>query len=182
VWPPASVVEAVAAAVGRLRSSGATDTAALRWTGREQWPVTLRFLGDADPSPAIAALRSAALQAGSAPATAVMGPATGRFGRRVLHVPVAGLGPLAVAVGAATAGVGEPPDERAFSGHLTLARARRRGGVDLGPLAGHPLSGRWPVSEVTLVASRPAPRGASYQVIDAVTVEGPCPNARSELH
>ena len=98
-----------------------------------------------------------------------MGPATGRFGRRVLHVPVHGLEDLAAATVEATAGVGLPPDRRPFAGHLTLARARDRRGVDLRPLSGVPVGGRWPVEELTLVASRLGGRApARYEVMETL--------------
>lgn len=182
VWPPAAVVDLVAAAVAALRGPdlGAADD--LRWTAPERWHVTLRFLGDTDEADAVPAFCAAAALDGFGPATAVLGPAIGRFGRRVLHVPVGGLTSLAAAVTAATALVGEPPDDRRFAGHLTLARARPRRGADLAPLAGHAVSAQWPVAEVTLVASRQGRGGARYEVVARLPVEGPCPNIRSQLH
>lgn len=170
VWPPEDVVAAVASAVASLRATHPDEAKGLRWTGPGQWHVTLRFLGDADPDQARAAFRRAASQDGFGPATAVAGPATGRFGRRALHLPVAGLGGLAAAVAAATAGVGEAPGDRRFSGHLTLARARDRRGGDLAPFAGFAVAGRWEVPELALVASRPGPGGARYEVVDALPV------------
>lgn len=182
VWPPAAVVETVAAAVTAARTAvpGAADD--LRWTAPEQWHVTLRFLGETGEADAVPAFRATAGLDGFGPATAVLGPAIGRFGRRVLHVPVGGLARLAAAASAATALVGEPPDDRGFAGHLTLARARGRRGADLAPLAGHAVSAQWPVEEVTLVASRQGRGGARYEVVARLPVEGPCPNIRSQLH
>jgi 2'-5' RNA ligase len=153
VWPSEEVHAAIAA-------FPRPDVDGLRWTTPDQWHVTLRFLGDCDLDEARDALESV-----EAPATeAVMGPVTGRFGRRILHVPVAGLDEIARAAIAATGEVGEPPEDRPFKGHLTLARSRR-GDTDLRPLAGLPLAGRWPVTEVTLVASRLGPGGARYEVV-----------------
>ena len=136
---------------------------------REQWHVTLRFLGRVDAvDEAIAAL--GAMRA--APAEAVAGPAVGRFGQRVLHVPVAGLDEVAAAVVVATASVGEPPEERPFAGHLTLARVARGGRVDLRRLAGQPVAGRWPVTEVCLVESHLSPKGARYEVVSRFPLVG----------
>ena len=168
VWPPEEVVTAVAAAVDALRAAAPDAAKTLRWTGPAQWHVTLRFLGDADLGEARAAFRRAAWQDGFGPATAVAGPATGRFGRQVLHLPVAGLDGLAAAVAAATAGVGEPPGDHRFSGHLTLARARDRRGADLTPFAGSAVGGRWEVAELALVASRLGAGGARYEVVEAL--------------
>ena len=170
VWPPDEVVRAVGSAVASMRAARPHEATALRWTGPGQWHVTLRFLGDADLDEARAAFRLSASQDGFAPTTAVAGPATGRFGRRVLHLPVAGLDGLAAAVVAATEAVGERPEDRRFSGHLSLARARNRRGADLTPFAGFAVTGRWEVPEVTLVASRPGPGGARYEVVDTLPV------------
>jgi RNA 2',3'-cyclic 3'-phosphodiesterase len=153
VWPSEEVLASIAA-FARPEVDG------LRWTTRDQWHVTLRFLGSCDLDDAVEAFS----RLDAPPGEAVLGPATGRFGKRILHVPVAGLDEVARAAVAATGEVGEPPEDRAFKGHLTLARSRR-GDTDLRPLAGQPLSGRWPVREVTLVASHLNPKGARYEVV-----------------
>ena len=41
-WPPSAVLDALDALPRR-------DVAGVRWTTREQWHVTLRYLGDVDP-------------------------------------------------------------------------------------------------------------------------------------
>jgi RNA 2',3'-cyclic 3'-phosphodiesterase len=158
VSPPEDVLDRVAAL-------DRPEVAGLRWTDRGQWHVTLRFLGRVDDvSAAAEALRGVR----AAPTVAFLGPAVGRFGHRVLHVPVAGLGAVAAAVVAATAHVGEPPEERPFAGHLTLARVTGRTKVDLRPLAGQPVEGSWPVDEVCLVASHLSRRGARYETLERV--------------
>lgn len=163
VVPPADVVAAVAA-LPRPQVDG------LRWTGPEQWHVTLRFLGRVDDvEEAARALRSA--RAGAA--QAVLGPATGRFGQRVLHVPVGGLDEAAAAVTAATAGLGEPPEDRPFAAHLTLARVSKGARVDLRTLAGRAVEARWPATEVCLMESHLSPRGASYEVVERVALQVP---------
>ena len=82
VWPPDDVL-ALIAALPRPEVEG------LRWTTRDQWHVTLRFFGSVELEEASAAL---AQVSGSA-TTAVLGPETGRFAKRVLHVPVDALPP-----------------------------------------------------------------------------------------
>lgn len=165
VWPPAPVVEALAA-LPRPERPG------LRWTSPEAWHVTLRFLGPADPDEVAAALAELALPAGAVPVAAELGPGVGRFGHRVLHVPVTGLGALAGAVVGVTAGVGRPPDRRPFSGHITLAR--NRGRSSLAGLTGTPVGGRWLVEEATLVASVASGGGGPnrYEVMGVVPVDG----------
>jgi 2'-5' RNA ligase len=157
VWPSPPVVEL-------LGALDRPDIAGLRWTGPEQWHVTLVFLGERDLDATRAAFRRAPLPPG--PVTALAGPATGRFGRRILHVPVEGLDDVAASVRAVLPG----DDDRPFRGHLTLARARERRGVDLSSVVGLPLSGSllpvsFSVAEVTLVASRLG-RPARYEVVD----------------
>ena len=165
VWPPDDVLSLIA-------DLPRPDVEGLRWTSRDQWHVTLRFFGSVDLDEAAAALRSLAVS--GSPTTASLGPETGRFGKRVLHVPVDGLEAVAEAVVRATRKVGRPPESRPFKGHLTLARSRdRRRGVDLRPLAGTPVSATWPVTEVCLVESRLHPKGANYEVVETVSLGEP---------
>ena len=157
-WPPPGVLDLLAG-LERPAVEG------LRWTRPEQWHVTLRFLGQVgDAAPVVDALATMP----ASPCRAVLGPAVGRFGQRVLHVPVEGLDDVAAAVVAATAGMGRSPEHRPFSGHLTLARATGRGRprVDLRPLVGAPVSACWPAEELCLVESRLNPHGARYEVVE----------------
>ena len=159
VWPPAEVVDALA---GLPRP----EVAGVRWTRRGQWHVTLRFLGQvaADDLDQVTDTFGR-IEVGSAgPVSAQMGPATACLGRGILHVPVQGLHELARATVEATARVGQPPDDRPFHGHLTLARARGRRG-DLRRLRGMPLAAHWKVTELTLVASTPHREGSRYEVV-----------------
>ena len=159
VWPPAGVVDLLAA-LPRPTVPG------LRWTTPDQWHVTLRFLGAVDD---VGAARSALAGVEIAPVVARLGPAVGRFDHRILHVPVAGLEPLAAGVVAATADLGEEPEDRPFRAHITLARATRRAQVDLRPLAGGPFEADWPVDSVCLVQSHLSPKGARYETVAEFT-------------
>jgi 2'-5' RNA ligase len=145
---------------------------AVRWTSPEVWHVTLRFLGGVAPdavgpvATALGTLRSLA------PVVAELGPATRRLGRSVLVVPVAGLDGVAAAVDEALVGVGVAPDERPFTGHLTVARARGRASLPRG-LSGAPLAGSWLVDDVTLVESTlHGARGSRYTVLERVPLAG----------
>jgi 2'-5' RNA ligase len=166
VWPTADVVSLLAG-MARPPDPG------LRWTSADQWHVTLRFLGavaDEERDRLTNSFRGLPLEAVD-PVEAVLGPSTRRFGDRVLYVPVAGLDGLAAAVVASTADIGEPPDDRPFRGHVTLARARGRG-ADLRVLAGAALSARWTVAEMALVVSHTRPDGARYEIVDRRAVVG----------
>lgn len=155
VWPPAEVLDLVAS-LPRPQRPG------VRWTTRDQWHVTLRFLGTVeDAAPVVDALRGA----GGEPTEAVLRPAVRRLGRGVVCVDVAGLDAVAAAVVQATAGFGRPPESRPFHGHLTLARVK--GGGTSG-LLGAAVTARWPVEEVHLVESRLHPGGARYDSVVVV--------------
>lgn len=154
VWPPPEVVEA-------LRALPRPEVPGLRWTTAAQWHVTLVFLGSTDLEAAAAAFGAVELPPG--PVQAQVGPETGRFGTRIVHIPVAGLDEVAAAVRASLPG----DDDRPFTGHLTLARARDR--VDRSALysvVGVPLSASFPVAEVTLVASTLGRGPAAYEVVE----------------
>jgi|TARA_B100001105_G_scaffold176810_1_gene142519 2'-5' RNA ligase len=137
----------------------------VRWLPADQWHVTLRFLGEADPDLAASALADLV----AAPAEAVAGPSTRLLGDEVLVVPVSGLDGLAASVAAATAGVGEPPEDRPFVGHLTLCRFRHEppsGAV------GAAVSATFSVAEVVLVRSRTLHGGAVHEVLDRFPLAG----------
>ena len=145
---------------------------AVRWTLPEAWHVTLRFLGAvaAGSVPAVAAGLGAVRALG--PVVAELGPATRRLGRSVLVVPVRGLDGVAAAVEAALAAAGVAPEERAFRGHLTVARARGRASLPR-EVAGAALVARWVVDEVTLVESTlGGSRGSRYTILERVPLEG----------
>jgi 2'-5' RNA ligase len=160
VWPPDDVFDLI----GALPRP---DVEGLRWTKRDQWHVTLRFIGSVELEDAAGAFRRISALA----TTARLGPEVGRFGKRVLHVPVQGLESVAAAVVEATGEIGRPPEPRPFNGHVTLARARdRRRGVDLRSLTGTPITATWPLTEVCLVESHLHPHGANYEVVETVSL------------
>lgn len=145
---------------------------AVRWTTSDQWHVTLAFLGDVAVS-RIGKVGSALVSATartSPPVEARLGPVTGRVGRSVLCVPVAGLDGLAGEVREALGSVvpGASLDEP-FHGHLTLARGRGRRTVP-SSLAGAALEASWEVREAGLVRSELGPSGAQYTTLMTATV------------
>ena len=127
--------------------------------------MTLRFLGTANIDDAVAALATI----DAPPAVAELGPVVSRLGRDAVVVPVRGLDELAAQVVVATAHVGEPPDPRSFTGHLTLARLRTRAACGI---AGAPLRASFPVREVALVRSETLADGARYTTIATRPLRG----------
>ena len=143
----------------QLRSFSRDDQRDVRFVRPENWHVTLRFFGDAEPDDVVDALAGARF----APTRARLGPALELVGRRALAVPVAGLDDLARTLIARTSTIGEPPRQR-FVGHLTLARIKDRARPDA---LGTSISAVFDVEEVTLVQSRLGPQGARYETLRA---------------
>ena len=158
VFPPMEVMELL----GELERA---EVEGLRWTGREQWHITLRFLGEAEQGEVEDCLRGFQ---GSA-VTVRLGPVSRRLGARVLVLPADGLGELAAEVGARTAVVGQPLDRRDFTGHLTLARARKR---VPGTVVGVPFEAEFQAAELWLVSSQLHPDGARYTWLSHWPLEG----------
>lgn len=159
VRPPDAVLD-------RIAALDRPDEKGVRYTTRDQWHITLRFLGEADEQVAREAF--AGIEGRSA--RAVLGPRVSRLGRSVIVVPVAGLDDLAATVAAATADVGEPPDPRPYTGHLTLARLKRRGACRI---AGAPFDDAFTVVEIELLRSELRAEGARYEVLATAPVAQP---------
>ena len=136
--------------------------------------MTLRFFGEIDVDDGVVAGQGVAEAAKLAtPAVAELGPAVARLGRNVLQVPVSGLEALAQVLVDSSAGIGQPPPPRPFSGHVTLAR--NRGKAPLDDVVGEAVSGRWTVDEIALVASVFSGRSGvanSYDVVATFPLEG----------
>ena len=140
---------------------------ALRWTRPEGWHLTLAFVGDAEGD------RAQAVSDAAAEAAAETGPfevaltgALGTFGQRVLWAGVAsgeGLPTLAGRTRAALSARGIDVDERPFSAHLTLARARGRGRLPRASGDWQGPTSRWRVTEVAVMRSVPAQGGPRYE-------------------
>jgi RNA 2',3'-cyclic 3'-phosphodiesterase len=160
VRPPDDVLDLVADLPRRAQ-------AGLRWTTRDQWHVTLRFLGEVeDPTVVVDALDGIGAD-GFAACEAAVGPMVETLSRQVVALPVVGLDHLAAAVIEATRTLGRPPEDRPFRGHLTLARLARsaRGSARrlAGGMVGRPLSARFTVSDVRIVRSHLGRGGARYE-------------------
>ena len=148
VFPPVDVVE-------RLEGLERPDVEGLRWTKREQWHITLRFFGEAEQGnveDSMQGLRGAAT-------TVLLGPASRWLGGRVLALPADGLDDLAAEVRTRTETIGQAPGRRNFTGHLTLARTRKR---LAGAVVGLPFDAQFKATELWLVSSQLHPDGARY--------------------
>jgi 2'-5' RNA ligase len=171
VWPAADVVAA-------LEGLPRPELAGFRWTGADQWHVTLRFLGEVAEED-VAAVTDA-LATGLAACRvreAALLPRVRWFGG-ALALLVDGLDDVGVAAIAATAGFGAPPDDRVFAGHLTIGRLRDRRARRL-PVADElapafspdAWPARWRVGEVALVCSRlGGGRPARYETVARISL------------
>lgn len=160
VWPPEPVLDL-------LSGIPAWHDQGVRHVPREQWHITLRFLGDADADEVADALSRTELRG----ATACLGPALDVLGDHSIVVPVAGLDDLAHAIADATTGLGDSPRRRRFRGHITVARLRR--GARPSRVLGQPItdtassapSTNFGVDEVALVESVLGPDGPEYTTV-----------------
>lgn len=161
VWPPEEVV-------AELTYLHRKDQRGVRFVGPENWHITLRFLGVADPTEVTDAMTGAMSGeldgTGLAPARARLGPAVDVIAERALVVPVAGLDSLAATVTERTGKIGEPPP-KSFRGHLTLARVKPH--VAMPRALGALISAEFEVDEVALVHSRLHRDGARYETIES---------------
>jgi 2'-5' RNA ligase len=160
VWPPGDVLGAVAA-LSRPPVVGA------RWTTRDQWHVTLRFLGET-PDSSLDDVVDALAGVEGGPVDVRLGPAVELLNPRIVSVPVHGLEEVGPAVISATAGFGQPPEDRPFRGHLTLARLKGVRRRDLGDVVGAPIDESWRVESIDIVRSRLSPKGARYDTVVSV--------------
>ena len=140
VWPPDHVVAALAA-LPRPSLPG------LRWTAPERLHVTLRFFGDADEDAVVDALGTERFPS----ADVRMGPGVEQLGRGALVVPARGLEGLAATAASATGHVGQPPPDRPFHGHVTVARHRGKPPEDYAPQ----FQAGFDAIEIALVRSHP---------------------------
>jgi len=179
---PARVRAAATAVARRLRQSGAD----VKWVAEENLHVTLKFLGEVDPSRQGELTRALeAACAGVAPLELQLGP-VGAFPKpsrpQVIWLGLAGetqrLARLSGRVQEALRPLGFEPERRAFAAHLTLGRLRRRKGRRPPPaglareLAGCPAPEEpafW-ADQVVLMRSTLKPTGAVYRPVHQVTL------------
>ncbi len=177
VDPPEPVRRRLAALEAELRRLAARHAGEVRWVDPESVHLTLQFLGavpEERVEPVAAALAAAAA-AGRPLALEVRGAGGFPSARRprVLWAGVAGeveaLASLAADVGRRLAPLGFPPEERPFSPHLTLGRARDgRGAPGLGGALAQAASEDgtpWRADALVLFESHLSPKGARYEAL-----------------
>lgn len=182
--PPDPVRRRLAALAVELRRAAGRAADDVRWVAPESIHLTLQFLG-AVPEERVAAVEAALREVaagGRALSLAVRGAGGFPNARRPRVVwagvegDVASLGALAQGLGARLAPLGFPPEERPFSAHLTLGRARAPRGAP--GLAGALASAAdaagvpWRATELVLFESHLSPRGPRYEAVARAPLGG----------
>jgi len=177
VVPPEDVLDAIETRVVPVRA--AHD--GLRWSRREQWHFTLRFLGPVpEVDVLVGALRESLAVVPPVEALALGGAGAFPNPRRASVVwlgvreGVDALARVAAAVESASVAVGSTPEPRPFRAHLTVARVPRPRDVAtvLAALGEEPVGESWVVEDVVLVASDTRPTGAVYSEVARVPLMG----------
>jgi len=152
IWPSVEASEYLGKLV-RPRVDG------LRWVERDQWHVTLGFIGEADPE----TIREALAGVSGAVAVANVGPVTRLIGKNTIVAPVAGVDELAAEIRSLIPSVGTLQGHYNFEGHITLARFK---GLVPPGVIGIPVATRFEVNEVCLVSSDIRSGGVVYRTLD----------------
>jgi 2'-5' RNA ligase len=179
---PDDVRSVVAAAQAALRR--AAPRADVRWTTRDQWHLTLRFLGEVPDAdiPGLVERLAAAVRPRPSLALALSGVGgfPGRRRPRVVWCGVEGdaaaLGETAAVVEAAVRAFGLPEEGRPFHAHVTVGRVRSPRGLGrLGAALEAPpdaAPAAWTAREAVLFRSRLRPTGAVYEPIARLPFAG----------
>jgi 2'-5' RNA ligase len=160
LWPPEEVVAV-------LEELHRKDQVGARFVRPENWHVTLRFIGNADPNDVAAALD----QAEFAATTVELGPAVDVGNERVLFVPASGADELAAEVVRVTRSLGDEPLRHRYLGHVTIARIKKR--ANMPRALGELVTAEWEPREVALVESRLHADGARYETLQTWPIPNP---------
>ncbi len=182
--PPDALRRRIGALTEEMRKLAGRRAAEVKWVAPENVHLTLQFLGGV-PEERVAEVERAVTGAALASrplALELRGAGGFPSARRprVLWLGLLGdLEALAVLVrdlGAGLAPLGFPPEERGFSAHLTIGRARDRAGAPglAGALAEAAASecGSWKASEAVLFRSHLSPGGPHYDAIARAPLGG----------
>ena len=170
VVPPPDVVAALDVALDRARDVAPPGVS---WSRSSQSHVTLQFLGAVTDVDAVVAAVSVAVRDVDVFAARLGGagafPSPARASVVWVGLDAGGddMAALAARVAAATEPLGYPLESRAFTPHVTVARARRPRpvGPALAAIGDGPVGRRWDVHEVVLFESDTHPTGAVHREI-----------------
>ncbi len=175
--PPGLVRRRLATIQSELKRAAGRYAAEVKWVDPENIHLTLQFLGAVPEERTGDVKRALDEAAAAASPLALEVKGAGGFPNarrpRVLWAGIAGdlapLAALAAGLGGRLAPLGFPPEDRPFSAHLTLGRARDPHGVPgLAPALGGASNGPgapWRAHEVILFQSHLSPKGPRYEAL-----------------
>jgi 2'-5' RNA ligase len=170
------VPEAQRSTLGRYLAECAARAPQLRWALDANLHLTIRFLGHLEAAVA-EQIADRVVDADLSGFDVKLGEVgtfkRGRLARVVwlgLTAGVAESQKIAAAVEAECVRAGLEPETRAFSPHLTLARARARDGAQLPELPPAPSIDAWRASELVLYQSRLGRGGAVYEPLRTISL------------
>jgi 2'-5' RNA ligase len=172
VVPPTAVLDAVEEHVAPLRKKDSS----LRWIGRDQWHLTIQFLGNhVDLDGVAAALEHVSCASASARLGGAGAMPKPRHARVVWIGTAEGaahLADLARSVAAVVTPLGHEPEHRDFHPHLTVARRARPGDARtiIDALDAPIVGPRWSIDEIVLVRSVTKSTGAEHSVVTRVAL------------
>jgi 2'-5' RNA ligase len=172
IRPPDTVLDEIDAL------SRSLDLGSARRTTRDQWHVTLQFLGNHGDVDAVAdALTGLRARAGRTRLGGLGAFPSNKRARVVWLGLVHGaelFGALAREVGERLTPLGHVPEARAYHAHLTLARLRTPADMRTALALDAPAVGdAWIVDEVLVYESRLRRTGAEYVPVASVPLRGP---------
>jgi 2'-5' RNA ligase len=152
-----------------------------RWTKRDQFHLTLRFLGNVEEARVSELAAAVGAACSGFPALPLRAERIGcfpdlRFPRVVwvwVHDEADRLGDLQKAVAQATAPFAESDADKKFTGHVTIARTHgiKRSQAEILATLAHAMSGRffgeWRADQVELMRSELLAEGARHSVVAA---------------
>jgi 2'-5' RNA ligase len=175
--PPDLVRRRLATLQSELKRAAGRHAVDVKWVPPENIHLTLQFLGAVPEERAGDVKRAVAEAAATAGTLALEVRGVGGFPNarrpRVLWAGILGdvapLAALAAELGRRLAPLGFPPEERAFSAHLTLGRARDPRGLPglaaaLGATSSAP-GAPWRAHDVVLLQSHLSPAGPRYEAL-----------------
>ncbi len=175
--PPPDALDALERVLAPVRSAAPSR---LAWSRRAQWHLTLQFLGRVADVDAVTSALTAVLADGRAPVLGLGG--TGAFPSATrasvvwigLDQGAGEVSALAAAVGRAMQPLGHEPEGRAFTPHLSVARARRPLPVAslLRAIGDGPVGPTWEARDVLLMESDTRASGAVYRELARVPLRG----------
>jgi RNA 2',3'-cyclic 3'-phosphodiesterase len=168
----------------RLTASWPSLKPPIAWTKREHLHVTLRFFGNVSVEnlmlikEVVSLLTSTIVPMSLTFEDLVFFPNRRQARIAALQLKAEGLEKLVTVARDGLRNIGQPPENRPFIPHVTLARLKPMSGMErlkmknLWPESSRPELPIWPVTEITLIQSQLSPGGSIYTPIGIFPLTG----------